>query len=413
MLKQNKFISIVAIIGTALAIMMIMAILVSEEVKTISVAPEINRDRTFYIHYQTERDTSGLNHTSNSGYLTYNVVRHYLSNLKTPEQVSAISSEICLTNREGMSEYVNTVVRQIDASYWKILAFTFIEGRPFSQEEFESGLQVAVINQSTAQQLFKGEQAIGQTILIEFKPYRVVGIVRDVSSVFTMAHGDIWIAYTSQQNNESRNASIFNLMLLARNTDDYPAISEEIRKMEKKYQTDNTAKTLELMGPISHRTYRMNIRGGTAESIAKEVQIQNRKLLFILLVLLLIPAINLSGFSLSRIKRRTAEIGVRKAFGAKQYVILFQVLCENLVTSLIGGVIGLPLSYVVVFMMRDWLLNLPDDSVIPVSTLVSLPVLLAVFTICLLINLLSAGIPAYRASCMKIVDSINQNDKQA
>ena len=86
-------------------------------------------------------------------------------------------------------------------------------------------------------------------------------------------------------------------------------------------------------------------------------------------------------------------------------------LFENLITSVIGGVIGLVLSYVVVFRMRDWLLDVPADSMIPVNTLISFPVLLAVFAVCLIINLLSAGIPAYRASRMKIINSLNQNDK--
>ena len=60
--------------------------------------------------------------------------------------------------------------------------------------------------------------------------------------------------------------------------------------------------------------------------------------------------------------------------------------------------------------MRDWLLDIPSGSTIPVNTLISIPVLLAVFAVCLVINLLSAGIPAYRASRMKIINSLNQND---
>ena len=83
---------------------------------------------------------------------------------------------------------------------------------------------------------------------------------------------------------------------------------------------------------------------------------------------------------------------------------------ENLITSLIGGVIGLILSYVIVFRMRDWLLDIPSGSTIPINTLISIPIMLAVFAVCLVINLLSAGIPAYRASRMKIINSLNQND---
>lgn len=49
MLRQNSFISIISILGTAVAIMMIMAIIVSDEIKNIDLAPEMNRSRTLYI----------------------------------------------------------------------------------------------------------------------------------------------------------------------------------------------------------------------------------------------------------------------------------------------------------------------------------------------------------------------------
>lgn len=197
---------------------------------------------------------------------------------------------------------------------------------------------------------------------------------------------------------------------MAEKTSDFAAITAEVRNMEKKYNTENAPWTLYMNGPLNNQFYQKDIRGNSVEDITKSITIQNRKMIFILLILLLIPAINLSGLSLSRMKKRTEEIGIRKAFGAKRYTILIQVLFENLITSLIGGVIGLILSYVIVFRMRDWLLDIPSGSTIPVNTLISIPVLLAVFAVCLVINLLSAGIPAYRASRMKIINSLNQND---
>lgn len=55
-------------------------------------------------------------------------------------------------------------------------------------------------------------------------------------------------------------------------------------------------------------------------------------------------------------RKRMSEIGIRKAFGAKRHVILFQVLYENMLTSLIGGLLGLILSYPMVLWLRHWLL---------------------------------------------------------
>lgn len=409
MLKQNKFISMIAIMGTALAIMMIMTIIVADEIKGISAPPEINRERTLHTDYQVKKDTT--KNSWQSGSLSYDVVKDYLYPLKTPLYVSALTSlgsrPSSLAGREGSSEIINTHRRLTDATYWKIFSFSFIEGRPFSEEEFTSGIPVAVICESLGKKMFKGETVLGQTILINFKPYRIIGVVKDVSPVFKLAFSELWAPYSSLK----KENLYFNVAMLAEKTSDFAAITAEVRNMEKKYNSENLPWTLFIKGPLNNQFYQKDLWGNSVEDIAQSIAIQNRKMIFILLILLMIPAINLSGLSLSRMKKRTEEIGIRKAFGAKRYTILIQVLFENLITSLIGGVIGLILSYIVIFQMRDWLLDIPSGSVIPADTLISIPVLLAVFAVCLVINLLSAGIPAYRASRMKIINSLNQNDK--
>ncbi|GKG71725.1 ABC transporter permease [Parabacteroides sp. AM58-2XD] len=409
MLKQNKFISAIAIIGTALAIMMIMTIIVADEIKGISSTPEINRERTLHINYQVKKDTT--KNSWQAGTLSYDVVKDYLYPLKTPRYVSAVNSvdpkrPSTLVSREGSSEIINAGQRLTDATYWKIFSFSFIKGRPFNEGEFNSGISVAVVSETLAKKAFKGETALGQTILVNFKPYRIIGIVKDVSPVFKRAYGDLWVPYSSLK----KENLYFDVVIMAEKTSDFAAITAEVRNMEKKYNIENVPWTLFMKGPLDNQFYQKDIWGNSVEDITKSITIQNRKMIFILLILLLIPAINLSGLSLSRMKKRTEEIGIRKAFGAKRYTILIQVLFENLITSLIGGVIGLILSYVVVFRMRDWLLDIPSGSTIQVNTLISIPVLLAVFAVCLVINLLSAGIPAYRASRMKIINSLNQND---
>jgi len=235
----------------------------------------------------------------------------------------------------------------------------------------------------------------------------VIGIVQDVSPVFKMAIADIWIPYTSLKSI----SYVDEVMLLVRDKKDIAAIQNEIRKIEKKYDDVEAPWQLTLRGPEPHHVYQMGLWGSTNEEINENLKIRNRKIGFILIIILLVPAINLSGLNLSRIKKRTPEIGVRKAFGAKRHIILIQVLCENLITSFTGGIIGIILSYVVIFQMRNWLLGIPPDSMIPFNTLISLPVLLAVFIVCVLVNILSAAIPAYRASQMKIVHSLTNNEK--
>jgi len=411
MLKQNKFISLISILGTALAIMMIMAVIVSDEIKSINVSPEINRSRMMYISRQIERDT--VNQGMSSSAVSSQIIQDYLSDLKTPEIVAVANQTMfiqpSLVGKLGGLEIMDAKLRRTDAAYWKAFSFNFMEGRPYGQEEFEAGAKDAVITETLARKLFKGEPAIGQMIEVDLAAYRVAGVVEEVSPVFKMAHGDIWVPYSSQKKFEGRG---YTVLLIARDRNDFPAIMEEIRQQEKKY--DSSARegwVLTLRGPETHDMFSKEMWGNSNEQLADNLKMLNMRWFFILLILLLVPAINLSGLSFSRIKKRTAEVGVRKAFGAKKHTILIQVLMENLITSLLGGIIGLLLSYLAVYQMRHWLLNIPADSYIAVNTLISFPVILAVFTICVLINLLSAGLPAYRASRMTIVNSLTQNDK--
>ena len=412
MLKQNPFISVISILGTALAIMMIMTMIVTDGIKNASVAPENKRDRTLYLVSFAERDTSnGKSSMYASGGLPYEIMKNYVvPALKTPELTVATSDMNAVVKREGTNDASYQMIQTTDADYWKLYTHTFTEGKPYGQEDFESGLRVAVISETTAKTLFKGEDPIGKNIEINFIPYRVGGIVQDVSPLFQMAAGRIWIPYTSKPGYEQ---AYYNVMLLAANVSDFPKIRQEVNEAKRKLDFEKSPKFVDFSGARTHRVLvTVRDRGTTSEAVNDRIQKTRRRTVFLFAVMLLVPALNLSGFSLSRIRKRMAEIGIRKAFGAKRHVILIQVLYENLITTLIGGVIGLGLSYGIVFGMRKWLLGIPADGSLPLNALVSGTTSLAIFVVCLVLNLISAGAPAYRASRMNIVDSLHQNNKK-
>ena len=405
MLKQNKFISIIAITGTALAIMMIMVIIVSESIKNTSIPPEVHRDRTLYLMVERTKHKQSDSSSSN-GSVEYKICKSYLSDLKIPELTTVVSTrwkgKSIITTPEHEMERMTMSLKTTDANFWKMMSFSFVEGKAFTQEDFSSGLKKAVITVKTARALCGNTNVTGRTINIDFKPYTITGVIKDVSPVFQYAYSDVFIPYTSCDGYEN---DWFHILLLAKSKKDFDKIREEIRSVEKKFNEVDQEWDLQLPGPYDHATQLLN----KWSSEDPDVKGNTRKMIFVLSVLLLIPAINLAGFSLSRIKKRTEEIGIRKAFGAKKYVILIQVLYENFITSLIGGIIGLILSYFVVIWLKQWMLGVESDSSIPLETFVSIPVFIAVFIVCLLLNLLSAGIPAYRASRMKIVESLNKN----
>lgn len=405
MLKQNRFISIISIAGTALAIMMIMTIVVIHGMKTLSVDPEPHRNRSLYIEYYALRNKE--RQSVNMNPLTEGRVQD-LSSLETPEMLSFFTpfyaDDTTPVQAEGSNDFHLVYRRGTDDRYWKLFSFGFLEGRPYTYEEFHSGVPVTVLTESLAKKLYGNASAVGKTIVSEFKPYRVIGVVRDVSRVFSNAFGDFWVPYTTDD-------SGYKVAILAKNREDFPAIIEEVRQREEKFNVERAPEELRYTGPFTQQQQRVELSYIDEEGNEKAIKAFNRKQVFILLVLLLIPALNLSGFSLSRVKKRMSEIGIRKAFGAKKVTILTQILYENLITSLIGGLIGLGLSYLVLLNFRHWLLGVPPGEAVPLSVLVSPITWLAVFLVCFLMNLLSAGLPAWRAARMTIIHSINQNEK--
>ena len=89
LLKENPLLSSISIIGTALAICMIMVMVMSYEVKNAPFPPETNRDRTLYVKWMTAQMNQGA--TSN-GPMAYSLAKAGFKELTTPEAVTIVSA---------------------------------------------------------------------------------------------------------------------------------------------------------------------------------------------------------------------------------------------------------------------------------------------------------------------------------
>ena len=139
----------------------------------------------------------------------------------------------------------------------------------------------------------------------------------------------------------------------------------------------------------------------------------------IVFILLLIPAINLSGMISSRMEERLAEMGVRKSFGANKSTLLSQVMWENLLLTMAGGLVGLILAWGIITLAKGWVFSLfeeapeslYDKSITVTGEMFFTPtVFISAFLVCCIINLLSALIPAWSSLCKPIVSSLNEKE---
>jgi len=133
------------------------------------------------------------------------------------------------------------------------------------------------------------------------------------------------------------------------------------------------------------------------------------------LALLFIPAMNLCGMISSRMDERMSELGVRKAYGATNASLISQVLTENLLLTLVGGLVGLALAYLIALTGGEWVYHLMDEGFqflggveasFTMEMLFNPTLFLTVFGLCVLLNLISALVPTVLALRHSIIYSI-------
>lgn len=181
-------------------------------------------------------------------------------------------------------------------------------------------------------------------------------------------------------------------------------------EVERRYKVINTRLKKDKMEAIYHMqpySARVMAEGDFGTNSTPDMEGTRTRDFLVYLVLLLLPAINLSAMTRSRMRRRISEIGLRRAFGARKRDIIGQMLAENMVITLAGGIIGLILSLVFAatasqyfaIMVSTWDIDTLQMSTAPtLSMLFNWKTFLFAILFCLILNLMSAGIPAWIAS---------------
>lgn len=409
MLKENRLVSVISIAGTAISIAMVMSVVLIFQIQFASFSPEVNRDRMLYVDAGTEvRSDNGWSR----GNMSVEAAKECFYTLKLPEAVSAYTSQSKPLSIPGKRMYKTYSIKYVDPGFWKIFSFRFLDGKPFTQADFDSAIPQAVVSRTVAQKLYGTTEAVGKPVIIDLSTYTICGVVEDVSRAADTAYGDVWTPYTTDRillnNTSSENMSgAFSTCILAKSSNDFEPIRTELLGQIARYNATKKECQINFFhNPITRfdmvigciGQYKVELKDFLAETGG------------LLLFLLLVPALNLLGVTYSAVQKRRAEMGVRKAFGATFGVLIRQVLYENCLITLLGGVIGLILSFIMLFLCKEFLLK-DSDTMLNGDMLFQPLVFLAALLFSLLLNLLSAGIPAIRIARQQIVSSLKDNEE--
>lgn len=249
---------------------------------------------------------------------------------------------------------------------------------------------------------------------MNFVPYRVVGVVKDASSVFDRSFGEVFVPYTTVKGygdpSQRKYHGSFRTTIL---TDNVESIRAQAKEFERRFNTSQDELTLNLVNqPLTHLRWTFNPWPHIDFTVAKALRGES----LMLLILLLVPALNLSSLISSRMDMRSSELGVRKTFGANRRVLLWQVMWENLLLTAIGALAGLAVVWAMMLFTSGEILTVSngflDDVAAPTSVNIDMffspGIFLIVLGLCLLLNLLSALVPAWVNLRKPIVSSLKE-----
>ena len=211
----------------------------------------------------------------------------------------------------------------------------------------------------------------------------------------------------------------YQVRILTANDDQATAMREELNDAVRRYNaslTDGQLNGWEFSIAGAPKSYYESVFNRYTDDFSWKKLIRNYGI--VLLVLLMVPALNLSGIIAGRMESRLPEIGVRQSFGATRRRLLGLVLGENLVLTCAGGIVGLILAWLGITAGKDWIFTLFEDypemstdtsaNILTADMLFAPGIFIAAFAVCLILNLLAALIPAWWSLRHPITESLNQ-----
>ncbi len=299
----------------------------------------------------------------------------------------------------GSGDPERIAVKMITATLLPLLGVPIEHGRNVQIAEDRAGAAaVALLSAGYAQRTFAGENAVGQTLVLDNQPYTIVGVMPARFELFQPAEVYVpfgpWAATLPED--RGWHPGIFPVARLKR------GVSLEQARGE----METISQQLEAQYPESNR----NVR--TIVTPAQDAVVQNVRPALLMLtgavaVVLLIACANVANLLLARALDRQKEIALRLALGASRLRIVRQLLVESLVLAAAGGAAGLLVASWGVSFLSSATGGLPRAEQVAIAW----PVVLFAGGLALLTGVVFGLVPAVHATHISVRESLNEESR--
>ena len=310
-----------------------------------------------------------------------------LAALREQPYVNALSPTIASSMRLRLGNVdVAANVTGVSEQFFRVYGMTFTQGIGIDQLQVQSQSQTVVIDANTQRRLFPHQKdVVGQVILVGNMPATVVGVAKEKQSMFGSSKTlNVWVPYSTMANRLMGNAY-------------FDSITVRIREG---YNSQEAEQQLTRLLTLRHGkkdifTYNMDSLVQTAEKTTRTLQLF---LTLVAVISLVVGGIGVMNIMLVSVTERTREIGIRMAVGARSGDVLQQFLIEAVLVCLVGGALGIMLSFAIGLLVQlvlpGWQISFPPAA------------LLSAFVCSTAIGVVFGYLPARSAARLNPIDAL-------
>ena len=323
--------------------------------------------------------------------------RHRPLTLELAREIERIPSIRAVTAHIGTSARIKYADRelpgiQVDGftpMWLDVQGGDIIDGRNFTQLEYETSAPVLLVNEKVVEKLFLGESAVGK--MVRFGPhlFTVIGVWRPLANVFdSNDRGKAIVPFTVAKNRLNAWTEWMDLTVKPRPGANREAAMDDVIA---------TLRGMRHLRPGDKNDFFVSTPEKFMELYDRIVGVFFLVMIVLSAIGLLVGGVGVIAIMMISVTERTREIGVRKALGATRGTILWQFLVEAATLTLVGAIVGLIVGGASTLLVRN---TTPIEASTPPMAIVA-ALLTSAFA-----GIVFGMLPALRASRLDPVEAL-------